>query len=137
MKNFKPPAFQFWAKDWLASPRRRMMSPTAQCAYINLLCTAWASDPVGTLPDAPDELWRLADISESEWKPIKNIVVAMFEHMDNFPDRLVVPKQREYFERLIERKEKNSKRGKKGADARWHRDPGIEEMDDDPDGEDA
>jgi hypothetical protein len=131
-KKFKPPAFQFWAKEWLASPSRRMMTPTAQCAYINLLCSAWDNDPVGTLPNLPDDLWKLADISKEEWLPCRDQVLAMFERDDeSFPGRLYAPKLRDYFEELVVLKVKKSKAGKKGAAAKWGREtnPGVSEED--------
>jgi hypothetical protein len=120
-KKFKPPAFQFWAKDWLASPSRRMMSPTAQCAYINLLCSAWDNDPVGTLPNLPDDLWKLADIPQEEWMKCRNQVLILFVNDEKvFPGRLYAPKLRDYFEVLLQARVKKAKAGKRGADKRWH-----------------
>src|ERR1017187_9733668 len=75
----KPPAFQFYAKDWTASPTRQMMSLAAQGAYINLLAIAWDSDPIATLPNEPDKLWKLATAMPDEWGLIKDEVLENFE----------------------------------------------------------
>lgn len=115
----KPPAFQFWAKEWLASSNRRMMSPHGQCAYINLLCSAWDSDPVGTIPNQPEHLWRIAEIPQDEWKKEQKLILSMFEEDKKFPGRLVQRKLRDYYEHLMDLREERSERGKKGADARW------------------
>ena len=46
----KPPAFQFYVKDWLTSPTVRKMTPHHRGIYIDLLAAAWNSDEPGTLP---------------------------------------------------------------------------------------
>lgn len=46
----KPPAFQFYARDWLSSPTVRKMSPHLRGIYIDLLAAAWNSEEPGTLP---------------------------------------------------------------------------------------
>ena len=79
----KPPAFQFYPKDWLASPTIRMMSTIGRAAYIDLLATAWDSTPVATLPNRPDDLWRLANVSQDEWDQVREEVLECF---DEFPD---------------------------------------------------
>lgn len=46
----KPPAFQFYAKDWLSSPTVKRMSNHYRGIYIQLLAAAWDSDDPGILP---------------------------------------------------------------------------------------
>ncbi|MBA0089140.1 MAG: hypothetical protein HRJ53_29470 [Acidobacteria bacterium Pan2503] len=45
----KPPAFQFYAKDWRSSRTVQLMSMEDRGVYIDLLCAAWNSDEPGTL----------------------------------------------------------------------------------------
>lgn len=51
----KPPAFQFYAKDWLSSSTVRRMSDADKSLYIDLLAAAWDSEIPGTLPLDPHE----------------------------------------------------------------------------------
>jgi uncharacterized protein YdaU (DUF1376 family) len=118
----KPPAFQFFVKDWTASPTRQMMSLAAQGAYINLLAIAWDSDPIATIPDQPDKLWKLAGAMPEEWKDIKDEVLENFEPFDEDSTRLVNKRLRRQWLELKEFSEMASDRGKKGAAGRWSKD---------------
>jgi len=115
----KPPAFQFYAKDWTASPTRQMMSLAAQGAYINLLAIAWDSDPIATIPNQPDKLWKLATATPEEWTLIKDEVLENFEPFDEDSTRLVNKRLRRQWLELKEFSEMASDRGKKGAAGRW------------------
>jgi uncharacterized protein YdaU (DUF1376 family) len=115
----KPPAFQFYAKDWTASPTRQMMSLAAQGAYINLLAIAWDSDPIATIPNQPDKLWKLATAMPDEWGLIKDEVLENFEPFDEDSTRLVNKRLRRQWLELKEFSEMASDRGKKGAAGRW------------------
>ena len=118
----KPPAFQFFVKDWTASPTRQMMSLAAQGAYINLLAIAWDSDPIATIPNEPDKLWKLADAMPDEWGLIKDEVLENFEPFDEDSTRLVNKRLRRQWLELKEFSEMASDRGKKGAAGRWTKD---------------
>lgn len=56
----RPPSFQFYPKDWLSSKAILCMSLAQRGMYIQLLAYAWDNDPVGTLPNNPELLWRYA-----------------------------------------------------------------------------
>lgn len=130
----KPPAFQFFVKDWTASPTRQMMSLAAQGAYINLLAIAWDSDPIATIPNQPDKLWKLAGAMPEDWKGIKDEVLENFEPFDEDSTRLVNKRLRRQWLELKEFSEMASNRGKKGAGARWNGDgqePEQEQVDED------
>lgn len=62
----KPPAFQFYAKDWLSSKPVRRMTPEQRGYYIQLIAEAWDLDEPGTLPDDPEQLWFLAGAKNRE-----------------------------------------------------------------------
>jgi uncharacterized protein YdaU (DUF1376 family) len=133
----KPPAFQFFVKDWTASPTRQMMSLAAQGAYINLLAIAWDSDPIATIPNQPDKLWRLAGAMPEEWGLIKDEVLENFEPFDEDSTRLVNKRLRRQWLELKEFSEMAAARGNKGAAARWPKETqepdGAEEDDETPD----
>ena len=118
----KPPAFQFYVKDWTASPTRQMMSLAGQGAYINLLAVAWDSDPIATIPNQPDKLWKLAGAMPEEWTVIKDEVLESFEPFDEDSTRLVNKRLRRQWLELKEFSEMASDRGKKGAAGRWSKD---------------
>ena len=95
----RPPAFQFYAKDWLSSPAVRSMSLAAVGAYINLLATAWDSDPVASLPNDENRLWRLAGaVDRAEWDEISAEVMSNFEPEGK---RLVNRRLQEVFENML------------------------------------
>lgn len=130
----KPPAFQFYVKDWTASPTRQMMTLSGQGSYINLLAVAWDSDPIATIPNQPDKLWKLAGATPDEWRVIQGEVLENFEPFDEDPTRLVNKRLRRQWLELQEFTEMASDRGKKGAAGRWPKDtqePERAEEDDD------
>jgi uncharacterized protein YdaU (DUF1376 family) len=55
----KPPAFQFYPKDWLSDDRVQSMTPAQRGAYIDLLCHNWLN---GSLPIDPHDLAHLARV---------------------------------------------------------------------------
>ena len=61
----KPPAFQFYAKDWLSSPRVQLMTPSQRGAYIQLLAYCWDSGDC-SLPDDDIKLAALSGLGQ-EW----------------------------------------------------------------------
>ena len=46
----KPPAFQFYVKDWRSSPTVLMMDDHEKAVFIDMLVASWESDEQGTLP---------------------------------------------------------------------------------------
>ena len=57
MGKNKPPAFQFYPKDWLSDEKVLMMSSAEEGAYIRLLCHAWLNHG---LPDDDEKLAHLS-----------------------------------------------------------------------------
>lgn len=55
----KPPAFLFYAKDWLTSETVLRMSEEDEGLYIRLLAHSWNSADPGTLPGTPELIGRL------------------------------------------------------------------------------
>lgn len=46
----KPPAFQFYAKDWRSSATVRSMDDHQKAVYIDMIAASWDSEEPGTLP---------------------------------------------------------------------------------------
>lgn len=61
----KAPAFQMYARDWLANVKLRRCSPAARGAWIDVMCLMHGSDEYGVLR------WPLADIARAANVPIK------------------------------------------------------------------
>jgi uncharacterized protein YdaU (DUF1376 family) len=127
----KRPAFQFYAKDFLAGTAH--MSCAEVGAYIRLLSHAWDSDPCGTIPVEEEQQRRLAGADIDEWQLIKKNVLAKFQEDERFKNRLVNLRLRITHEDADEHKDNMVNRAKKGAAARWqkkqHENPAVEEMD--------
>ncbi len=99
------------------------MTLTALGAYVNLLCIAWDSDPIATLPSDSEKLRRLAGASVEEWTGIKDEVLENFNPFENDSTRIVNNRLRQQWQELNDYHEKlshtASERGKKGAEKRW------------------
>src|SRR6184192_797030 len=122
-KHNKPPAFQFYVKDWLSSPTTRTMSLEAKGAYIQLLATAWDGEPPGSLPKDDERLRMLAGASDAEWMRVRVPVLSNFSDVRG---KLVNKKLREQWSRLSQFSENKrdaanimwaKKRGKSDAGA--------------------
>jgi hypothetical protein len=61
----KPPAFQFYAKDWLSSSNVRIMSWSAKGVFIELLALCWDNEG---LPLDQKVLRRMAGVAPQTWK---------------------------------------------------------------------
>ncbi len=66
MSSVVAPAFQFYARDWIASSTRAM-SLAARGAYTDLLAFSWLNDG---LQSDPDHLRRLVGATVDEWATI-------------------------------------------------------------------
>lgn len=116
----KPPAFQFYPKDWLASKSVLRMTPS-QCGYfINLLAHAWDNDPPGTLPNDPDLLWKMARAeSREKFDSESTLVLEQFPVENSGRKRGVLrfnPKLRSYYRaRCTQSKQKSE-----AAKIRWN-----------------
>src|SRR6184192_4295386 len=111
-KHNKPPAFQFYVKDWLSSPTTRTMSLEAKGAYIQLLATAWDGEPPGSLPKDDERLRMLAGASDAEWMRVRVPVLSNFSDVRG---KLVNKKLHEQWSRLSQFTEKQ----RDNAKTRW------------------
>lgn len=114
----KPPAFQFYVKDWLSSESVVVMTAEQRGWYIQLLCHAWNSEPIATLPSDDRKLKALAGASDS-WATDKQAVLDCFE-VDG--DRLVNRRLANQYQELQEFRNSKSEAGRKGNEKRWGKD---------------
>lgn len=115
MKEHTLPHFPLWTHDWLCSPTTRLMSPTGRSVYMDLLCYAWDSNPVATLPADEKLIYHLSGVGHEEWESVKNQVLENFETDDEFPNRLVNHKLREQYEKAVAFRNKQAENGRKGG----------------------
>lgn len=114
----KPPAFQFYAKDWLTSKHVLKMTPSQCGYYINLLAHAWDSNRPGTLPNDPEVLWRLARAeSRRIFDRDSKLVLDRFTHTRDglLKNNRMVRERRAQ----IRNKKCKSIAGKAGAKSKW------------------
>lgn len=105
----KPPAFQFYADDFLAGTTD--MTNDEVGAYIRLLCHQWSK---GGLPNDPERLSRMAGAMPV---PSLGYVLAKFRLCDDGQlrnNRLESERQKQDAYRA-----EQSQKGKKGAEQRW------------------
>ena len=112
----QPPAFQFYAKDWLASSAVRRMNLAERGAYIDLLAHAWND---GAIPNDAESLSSMLGVSKRVWKTVAPKVLSRFT--DKGDGTLVNEKQEGVRDQLLAWKEGQSKAGKAGAKKRWGR----------------
>ena len=72
----KPPAYQWYVKEWLSSPTRLSLSKAARSAYRDLLDYCW--DCGGSLPNDQETLRVMADCTSEEWAEFGNKVLQNF-----------------------------------------------------------
>jgi hypothetical protein len=116
--DVKPPAFQFYPKQWLADEKVMLMDWDAQAMHFKLICIAWQSSPPCCIPNdeaiikrwlggPADEVWFRV------WPQIKNSWgVTRGGH---FIQRGLY---RAYLQLLAHKKERSSS-GKLGNEKRW------------------
>ncbi len=74
----RSPAFQFYPDDYLSDINVELMTLEEQGAYMRLICHAWKSTPVGTLPHEDEILAQLSRLGEEKWKQSKSKILRAF-----------------------------------------------------------
>ena len=119
----KPPAFQFYASDYLSSSKVQRMSLEEQGAYVRLLCYCWED---GSIPSNFTELAKLCNITRRKIENIWPHLSDCFQVSD-IPGRLVNAKLEAVRLQQIEHRQRQVEHGRIGAEKRWgsHSDPTI------------
>lgn len=119
MVKRKLPWFPFYAGDWLADAKVRLLSVEAKGAYLTLIATQWVSGPLPSDPDQIAILIEDREVAKRVWPQISQF----FAETDD--GRLVNPRLEEV--RLEQEKAWRSqvRGGRLGAQSRWgaHRSP--------------
>lgn len=109
----KLPAFQFYPRDWLASPSVMMMTLAEQGAYMRLLSFQWLN---GSIPDNDDDRARILLCSESDARLLFRNLSKHFVVKDGL---LVNERLREQYDEALAFRALQSEKGKRSAEARW------------------
>lgn len=108
----RPPAFQFYAADYLADEHVQLMTLEEEGVYIRLLAYCWRE---GSIPANPRAISRLCKGASDE---AVAIVSDRFEPMPNDPSRLIHPRLNSEREKQEEWSRKNALNGKISGKAR-------------------
>jgi len=116
---YAPPAFQFYARDFLAL--RDTMPPEQLVAWQSLRSLAWLAPTRGEPPctvTADDEaLARMSGLGAAKWRKLGPAIRARFRLEG---DRLVDDELLVARSEMREFHDKKSRAGKAGAEKRWH-----------------
>jgi len=112
----RPPAFQFYPKDWFDFKVQRM-SLAAQGAYLKLLCFMWAdSKDQCSIPDDNQWLARAMGITIEKWndhrKEIQHDSDPLLEEKNG---RLLSARLRHEVNKQCKYRKHQSKKGKRSA----------------------
>lgn len=115
----KPPAFQFYVKDWRSSPTVQLMSREERGTYIDLLALAWENEAL-----LPGDVHTLArSMFGYNVRSLANFLAKFPECFvkvrAKFGESLVNLKLREQYEEVEHYKQNQSDAGKKGNEVRW------------------
>ena len=72
----KPPAFQFFPRDWLSSVPVRMMTWEERGVFMDLLCYSWLH---GGLPPDFGETCRLLSMDSRTWRRVSPKIMQQFQ----------------------------------------------------------
>lgn len=112
----KPPAFQFYPKDYMSDEHVQLMSLAQEGTYLRLLCHQWLE---GSVPDDVGALARLCRVSRGVMVKLWPGVHECFPALEGQAGRLANPRMERDRQRLTAFKEERSLAGKRGAESRW------------------
>lgn len=117
MAKEKAPAFQFYVSDYLTSERTRTMTNDARGVYVDMLAFSWKE--VG-LPAKLPVLARMIGQPEATLRKLWPQIRGAWKKQGN---RIYNQRQEEQREEARAHFLAQSERGKKGAEARWGKQP--------------
>jgi len=112
----KSPAFQFYARDYLADENVMFMELEEEGAYVRLMAFCWLE---GSIPSDLQLLARLCKIDPERMARLWPALEPCFEEHPGDPSRLVHPRLEREREKQADHRERMSEAGKKGAERRW------------------
>lgn len=115
MPDNKPPAFQFYAGDFLSSLDVAFMDMELRGAYITLLAYSWLEYGI---PDDDEVIAKILQCKdEKQFKRYKHHVIGACFKLTK--DRWYNPRQERERKKITDRKENRVEIGKLGAKKRW------------------
>lgn len=114
----QPPAFQFYAREFLSSANVSTMTAEQVGIYIRLLCYAWLD---GSIPDDLPTLATLARVPLATMRRAWPSVGRCWVPSETIQGRLVNPRMEKERAKQVEYREHCSNRGKAAAQARWNK----------------
>jgi hypothetical protein len=114
----KPPAFQFYVKDWRSSSTVRSMTRDQRGDFIDTLAASWDQDEPGTLPLPIELAAKICGISVRSFRKFVETFPKLWQ-IDG--DQLVNPKLRAQWEGLQQLKQKQSDAARKTNEEYWKR----------------
>lgn len=114
----RPPAFQFYPKDFLTDSNVVVMSLQERGAYITLICQCWIE---GEIPTDLARLARLCGVPLTVFRKLWPALAPCFRPLRRDADRLVHPRLERERQKQIDWRDGQSERGTKGAAARWRK----------------
>lgn len=113
----QPPAFQFYASDYLSSSKVQRMTLEAEGAYIRLLAYNWQD---GWIPSDIAKLARLCKTTPRKMQTLwDDFLCECFTSTEQPAGRLVNPRLEQVRSDQVEFRNKKSGAGQLGAAARW------------------
>jgi len=112
----KPPAFQFYVKDWRSSATIRRMTRQEKGDLIEMLAASWDSDEPGSLP-LPVQL--AANSAGLDPRVVRKMLTKFPKLWVEINGRLVNPKLRAQWEEMQQRQRAQSEAAKKTNEKRW------------------
>lgn len=112
-QNRKPPAYQEYAAEILATTEFRIMSLTARGLLYTMRLECWVN---GCVPAEPRILARtLGYTKDDEVEEVASALIELQKFFDKVENTYISPELEGYRSHLQERKENQSKGGRKGA----------------------
>src|SRR5271155_1931542 len=108
----KPPAFQFYAKDWRSSPNVRMMTREERGLYIDLLALAWDSEEPGTIAMTIPQICRELRVYSASLRKFLAKNSASWQQVNG---KLIQPKLSLQWDKYKEISEKRQQAGSKSS----------------------
>lgn len=109
------PYFAFYASDTMADKRYRMMNLSERGLLISLMCECWVNREI---PSDPDAIGKWIGFPGGEVRDALTERVLSFFAKDKTD--LICPEIEKYRQKILEARRRQSKGGKKGAQARWN-----------------
>jgi hypothetical protein len=114
--QMNPPAFQFYAADFLADENVVLMNNQAVGCYIKLMCYCWRE---GSIPSDIPSISRLCGETDVSMAQLWLAITPCFTSAITGPSRLIHPRLEKEREKQEGHRKERAESGSKGGKARW------------------